>query len=241
MDDKVKEFVESIYKDMEESLKEVYKQQKESRDKLLKEIAMIILTCTVLNNVLSLSESDYKKKYNVLTTLIISLIRGDIKHESQRIKEILTNAVKNTFEFYSYNYNLEDVKKIIDDNFRGKHFSKRVWENEEKVAKTLKKQCQDFLKGKINVNQIKKCIENTYNTSAYNSKRLTETEVARCHAAAFDRFCKETGVKVLRYNAVLDKNTCNDCKEYHGKEYKFGEHPDVPRHPLCRCYYDIVE
>ena len=241
MDDKVKEFVESLYKDMEEALKRVYKHQKDSRDKLLKEIAMTILIYTVLNDVLSVSESDCKKRYNLLTALIIKLIRDDIKQEKQCINEILTGTVKKTFEFYSYNYNLEDVKKIIDDNFKGKHFSKRIWNNEQEVAKKLIKQCQDFLQGKINVNQIAKEIKNTYNTSAYNAKRLVETEISRCHIDAFEKFCEETGVEKLKYNAILDSKSCNDCRGYDGKVYEFGKHPRLPRHPCCRCYYDIEE
>lgn len=234
-------FVEGLYDDMKEQLNETYRQKKESRDKLLKEIAMIMLTYTILNDVMSLSKSDYDKQYNLLASLIISLTKGDIKKETANITNILKNTVKNTYDYYSYNYKLKDVEKIINQNFKGKHFSKRVWDNEEEVAKKLNQLCQDFLKGKINVNQIEKVIKDTYNTSAYNAKRLAETEVSRCHSGAFERFCKETGVKKVKYNAVLDGKTCSDCSDYHEKIYEYGKQPDVPRHPCCRCFYEIVE
>lgn len=234
-------FVESLYDDMEEQLKETYKQKKESRDKLLKEIAMIMLTYTVLNDIMSLSKSDYDKQYNLLASLIVGLSRGDIEQITSNTTNILKNTVKNTYKHYSYNYKLKDVENIINKNFKGKHFSKRIWENEQEVAKKLTKQCQDFLRGKINVNDIEKEIKNTYNTSAYNAKRLVETEVSRCHSAAFDRFCRETGVKKVKYNAILDMKACDDCKEYDGKVYEFGKQPSLPIHPMCRCFYEIYE
>ncbi|WP_346890328.1 minor capsid protein [Clostridium sp. UBA1056] len=136
---------------------------------------------------------------------------------------------------------MKDVKKIIDNNFKGKHFSERVWENENEVANHLHKKIDDFLNGKVNVNQIKKDIETTYNTNAYNAKRLTETEVTRCSSNAFDRFCKEAGVKKVRYNATLDSKLCDDCGQYHDKVFNLDKKIDVPRHPLCRCFYTIED
>lgn len=235
------DFVKSLYDDMDEELKEIYKTKKEYRNELLKAIAMILLTYTIVDNVLSLSENDYNKEYSLLGALIVKLSNGNIKQEMNNTTNILRNTVKNTYKHYSYNHNLKDVENIINDNFKGKHFSNRIWDNEQAVAKKLTQQCQDFLKGKINVNQIEKEIKNTYNTSAYNAKRLVETEVSRCHSDAFDRFCKETGVKKVKYNAILDSATCNDCKIYHGKVYDFGKHPKVPRHPMCRCFYEISD
>ncbi|EPY2275252.1 minor capsid protein, partial [Clostridium sporogenes] len=148
---------------------------------------------------------------------------------------------KNTFNFYSYNANLKDIRKIIESNFKGKHFSTRVWENEKAVGEHLHKQVKQFLDGKINVNQIKKDIEKTFNTNAYNAKRLTETEVNRCSSNAFDRFCIETGVKKVRYNATLDNRLCAICAPDNDKVFDFKNKIELPRHPLCRCFYEIVD
>ena len=238
-DKETEKFVEGLYNEMEEQINETYRQKKESRDELLKAIALILLSYTIVNDVMNLSKSDYKKQYNLLSSLILKLTKGDIKQETSNITNILDSTVKNTYNFYSYNYNLKDVEKIINDNFKGKHFSKRIWNNEQEVAKKLNKQCQEFLQGKINVNQIKKEIKDTYNTSAYNARRLVETEVSRCHSDAFDRFCKETGVKKVKYNATFC-NTCNNCMKDHGKVFKINDKPELPRHPMCRCYYNIV-
>ena len=241
--EEVKDFVESLYNDMDDSLKSTYRQKKESRDELLKAIALILLTYTIVDNVMSLSDKDYNKEYSLLSLLIIKLTKGDIRQISNNTTNILKNTVKNTYKHYSYNYKLKDVEKIINENFKGKHFSSRIWDNEQEVAKKLTKQCQDFLRGKINVNDIEKEIKNTYNTSAYNAKRLVETEVSRCHSAAFDRFCKETEVKKVKREEVLDSKTCSECMEHDGEIWDFNNpnKPILPEHPCCRGYWSIVE
>ena len=239
-DKEVQDFVESLYDNANEELNSTYRQKKESRDELLQAIGMILLTYTIVNDVMSLSKSDYDKEYILLYKLIKRLTKGDIKQIQDNTTKILESTVKSTFNFYSYNHNLKDVEKIINQNFKGKHFSKRVWDNEQEVAKKLTKQCQDFLQGKINVNQIAKEIKNTYNTSSYNAKRLVTTEVSRCHNESFRRFCYETGVKKVIRNAMLDNKTCTDCAEHDGEIYDIGKMPDVS-HPMCRCFYEVYE
>ena len=237
----VQDFVESLYNDMEKQLNDTYRQKKENRNELLKAIAMIMLTYTIVDNVLSLSKSDYDKEYILLYKLIKKLTKGDIKQIQDNTAKILESTVKSTFNFYSYNHNLKDVEKIINQNFKGKHFSSRIWSNEQEVAKKLLSQCQDFLRGKINVNEIEKEIKNTYNTRSYKEKRLVEKEVSRCHNEAFYKFCEETGVKKLMYNSVLDSRTCEDCSQYDGNIYDYDKKIELNRHPMCRCYYEVYE
>ncbi|WP_243447731.1 minor capsid protein [Clostridium tetani] len=238
---KEEKFIQSLYDEANEQLKEVYKEQKQNRDELLREIALIMLTYNVLDGLMSLKSRDKRKEYKRLAKLITSTTRSQKGRQTRVINNILNNTVRNTFDFYSYNANLKDVKKIIENNFKGKHFSTRVWENEKAVGKHLHKQVKQFLDGKINVNQIKKDIEKTYNANEYNAKRLTETEVARCSSNAFDRFCIETGVEKVRYNATLDRRLCSDCAQYHDRVFNFKDKIELPKHPLCRCFYTIED
>ncbi|WP_066677874.1 hypothetical protein ACT1UF_05615 [Clostridium septicum] len=235
------EFIESLYDEANEQLKEIYKEQKNIRNELLKEIAMVMLTYTIIDGVMSIGKSDKDKYYKKMSSLILNGHKNIGKNQIDIINDILSSTVNKTFNFYNYNANLKDVKKIVKDNFKGKHFSKRVWENEQETAKYLHKQINAFLNGKVNVNQIKKEIEKTYNTGAYNTKRLVETEVNRSSANAFDIFCKETGVKKVRYNATLDSRLCSDCGQYHDRVFDFKGKIEIPKHPLCRCFYTIED
>ncbi|MCW6061454.1 minor capsid protein [Clostridium sporogenes] len=233
-------FIEGLYDEANEQLKEVYKEQKQNRDELLREIALIMLTYTIIDGLMSLKSKNKRNEYRSLSRLITTATQGQKATQTRVINNILGNTVKNTFDFYSYNANLKDVKKIIENNFKGKHFSTRVWDNEKKVAEHLHKQVKQFLNGKINVNQIKKDIEKTYNNNAYEVKRLVETEVNRCEDDAFKKFCKETGVKKVIRNEVLDRRTCSECADLDGKIYDLNDAPGVV-HPLCRGFNTVEE
>ncbi|MBO0555296.1 phage head morphogenesis protein [Clostridium botulinum] len=237
---KEEKFIQNLYDEANEELKEVYKEQKGNRDELLREIALIMLTYTVLDSLMSLKSRDKRKEYKRLSKLITSTTQSQKGTQTRVINNILNNTVKNTFDFYSYNANLKDVRKIIESNFKGKHFSTRVWDNEKKVAEHLHKQVKNFLDGKVNVNQIKKDIEKTYNSSAYEARRLVEAEVNRCEDEAFKKFCKETGVKRVRRNEVLDRRTCSECADLDGKIYDLSDAPGTV-HPLCRGFNSIEE
>ena len=229
---KEEEFIQGLYDDANNKLNEVYIEQKSNRDDLLNDIAGILLTYTITKDIMGMSKQESSKEFSRLSKTIIQSSKGQAKLTESVITEILTATSKNTFSFYSYNAKLKDVQRIVDSNFKGKHFSERVWDNETEVAKHLHKQVNDFLQGKINVNQIKKEIEKTYNNNSYEVRRLVETEVNRCSNSAFDRFCIETDVKKVRYNATLDSKLCSDCGQYHDKIFDFNNKIKLPRHPF---------
>ena len=233
-------FVENLYDEANEELKEVYRQQKEVRDKILQEIAMIMLTYTVLDGLMNIKKNDKDEIYKKLSELIIINYKNISNKEVEVLKNILETTVKKTFNFYSYNSGLKDVRKIVESNFKGKHFSERVWSNEKNVANYLNKQIKSFVNGRVNVNQIKKDIEKTFNVSAYNAKRLVTTEVSRCQNEAFRRLCEETNVKKVKRNAILDSRTCDDCYPLNGRVYELKDMPQIS-HPMCRCFYEVYE
>lgn len=233
-------FIESLYKLAEKQLKKIYRNKRLNRDMLLQEVANILLTYTISNDVMDMDRATIDKEYKKMSKLIIDISKGEAASQEKIIQELLSTVVKETFSFYSYNKGLKDVKKIINNNFKGKHFSERVWSNEKEVAKQLNKNIQDFLKGKVNVNQIRKDIEKTFNASAYNAKRLVTTEVSRCQNEAFKKLCEETNVKKVKRNAILDSKTCDDCYPLNGKVYELKEMPQIS-HPMCRCFYEVYE
>jgi len=239
-DKEEQDFIESLYNEADRLLKEVYQEQKNNRDELLKQLASIMLAYNVLNDIMKLSTQDKKKEYNRLSKIITVGTKGQGAAQNKFINEILSSTINKTFDFYSYNVGLKDVREIIGNNFKGKHFSSRVWESESDVAKHLHKQVNDFLNGKVNVNQIKRNIEKTYNANAYNTRRLVETEISRVEDESFKRFCRETGVKRVMRNEEMDSKTCSECAGINKNVYDLEDAPGL-LHPLCRGYNTIVE
>jgi len=234
------DFVNGLYDEADKQIKEIYKEQKGNMDELLQQIATVMLTYTILDSLMGLSKKDKNKEYNKLSEFVTKRGKSQGTTQNKVIKEILTGTANRTFDFYSYNVGLKDVKEIIANNFKGKHFSSRIWTNESDVAKHLHKQVNDFLNGKVNVNQIKKNIEATYNTSAYNAHRLVETEINRVEDEAFKRMCKETGVKKIMRNEEMDSRTCSECAGINENVYDLADAPGG-MHPCCRGFNTIVE
>lgn len=237
------EFLKSLYKMSNEELKELYKLLKKNKDEVSQKIADILYKYTINDGVMDIKKVERVKLYRELSETITTTTNAVGVAEIALTEKILILVVQDTFKFWNYNINYEDVRKIIKKNFKGKHFSTRVWENEEEVAKRLHKLTHDFLDGKVNVNQIKKDLEKIFNADAYNVKRLVETEVSRCSTQAFERFAKETGVKKVRRNEILDGKTCDECESHDGDEWDFNDpsRPELPEHPLCRGFWEIVE
>jgi len=238
---KDEKFIKSLYDEAEEEMKIVYNKQKENEEELLKEIALIMLTYIVLKDVMNLKRKDRNKEFIRLTNIIENATKGQAELQEKTILNILTSITGKTFKFYSYNEGLKDVRNIIKDSFKEKHFSTRIWDNEQKVSKYLENQIKNFLDGKIGVNDIKKNIEKGFDASKHNAERLVETEVNRCSSTAFNRFCEEVGVEKVRYNAILDGRTCPKCSPHHDKPFDFDKKIELPQHARCRCFYEIIK
>ncbi|MBC5626761.1 minor capsid protein [Clostridium sp. NSJ-49] len=235
------DFIKSLYEMTDDEIKSLYKVLKKNKDELSQRLANILLDYTIADGNMDIKRVDRVKLYNDISKEVIDDSKEVSKIEVDLIDGILITVINETAKYWNYNIGFEDVRKIIKNNFKGKHFSTRVWDNESDVAKELHLLINDFLDGKINVNQIKNRINKTFNKGAYNAKRLVETEVARVEDEAFKRFCNETGVKKIKRNAILDTHTCSDCADYDGVIYDLDKAPTLPSHPNCRCFYEIVE
>ena len=103
-------FIENLYDEAEEELKEVYRQQKESRNEILQEIAMIMLAYTVLDGIMDIKKNDKDKIYKKLSLLIVTNYKNISNKEVEVLNNILESTVRKTFKFYSYNW-IKNCKK----------------------------------------------------------------------------------------------------------------------------------
>lgn len=239
-DQEQQDFVEELYDKANEDLKPLYEATNDNLKDFLKAIASILLTYDIIKDVMSMGKGEQAKEYTKMSKMIKNIVKRQAAQQEILINSILKDTVKGTFDFYNYNPDKKVAQELINDNYKGKHFSERVWDNEKTVGEHLHYQTNEFLKGNTSVNAIKKDIESTFNTSKYNAGRLVETEVSRCSNSAFDRFCVETDVKTLQYKATFEK-TCDICMADHDRIFTYKNKIEIPRHPKCRCYYEIVE
>ena len=233
------DFIRSLYEMTEKELESLYKLLRNDKSKFAKFIANIIYEHRVYEEVMVLDAKEKRKLNKEVNKRVQEHYKSIVGKEVTIITNVLENVITDFQKYWNYNIDFKDVKKMLERDYLGKHFSERVWENEQATAAKMKKSLYDFINGKVNVNQIKKDIEKTFNTSKYNAKRLAETEVARLHDEAFKRFCNEVDVKYIIWNAELDGRECEKCNSFHGKSYSVKGAPDMPQHPLCRCFFEI--
>ena len=239
--DKDEEFYSSLYEDVESELKEVYKANNEVKNDFLKDIAMLVITYKVIDAVLDMNKKEQLKESKYFLKVLSNFGEKEAEKVDKKIKDVLISSVEKACDHYSYNINRKDVLKIVNEAFKGKTFSERVWDNQQEVVNLMQKTINDFLKGNININQIKSIVAKQFDNNAFQVNRLVKTEVARAVSSAFDEMCKATGVKKVRYNSVLEKNTCPVCESRHGNIYKVEEKPETPSHPQCMCYFEVME
>lgn len=227
----------------------IYKNIKRDREIILDKISRVLLTYTVDNSKLVLSVGDRDKLYKDLSAIIDNLCKKEITTEKKLITKVLKESAKDRYGINNYILSLgvdfklkkiadKELDKIIKATIKGKNYSSRIWDNKNQIAKVLKSDIKKFLNGEIDVNSIEKKIKDRFNSNAYNSKRLVETEVARVMEESNNKWQEDRNIEYVMYCATLDNKTCDKCKQYDSKVYKKGEEPvKLPQHPLDRCTY----
>ena len=244
-----------IYEKYSKQIDEVAKIQKKSKQTILDEIAMIILEYNVTNEAMEISIQDKAKLKKQMNELINDVFKGEYESEKDIITNTLNNVAKDSYYSSSYiyglgvSYELKPVKqnilnKIINKKIDGKTYLSRIWKNKNQVAKMLKKEVNDFLNGKTNINSISKNIKNRFDVNYNVSNRLVRTEVAKVQCQANEVWANEHNIKKQLFCATLDRKTSKICQSLDGKIYDFNDvHKQIPPlHPNCRsCLIDIVD
>jgi SPP1 gp7 family putative phage head morphogenesis protein len=245
--DRTLEFTKEIYDKCEEQLNPLYNLQKKNRDKLLAEIAAILLSYHISDNILNLSAVDKKKLYLNISNSIAEKMKIELKVETNSTKGMLLDAAKLKYSTNNYIYSLgidykltqapeEVLNKIVDEKIDGEIWSKRIWSNKNDLANDLKIQVKKFLKGEINVNDIEKVIKTKYNANASNTSRLVKTEITRVQSASNDYWAKEHNIEQQLFMATLDNRTSEICRSHDGQVFDIddADKPMPPLHPYCR-------
>ena len=244
-----------IYEKYSKQINEIARTQKKSVFTILDEIAKIVLEYNVKNEVMDISIHDKAKLKKQMNDLINDVLKGEYESEKDVITSTLDDVAKDSYYSSCYiyelgiSYTLKPVKqnilnKIISKKIDGKTYSNRIWNNKNKVAKMLKKEINDFLNGKTDVNSISKNIKHKFDINYNVSNRLVRTEIAKVQCEANEVWAKQHNIKKQMFCATLDRRTSKICQSLDGKIYDFDDEDKKipPLHPNCRsCLIDIVD
>ena len=244
-----------IYEKYSKQINEIARTQKKSVFTILDEIAKIILEYNVKDEVLDITIHEKAKLKKQMNKLINDVFKDEYKIEKDIITSTLNDVAKDSYYSSCYiyqlgiSYTLKPVKqnvlnKIINKKIDGKTYSNRIWNNKNKVAKTLKKEINDFLNGKTDINSISKNIKNKFDIDYNISNRLVRTEIAKVQTQANEVWANEHNIKKQLFCATLDRRTSKICQSLDGKIYNFDDENKKipPLHPNCRsCLIDIID
>lgn len=174
---------------------------------------------------------------------------GDIKSAlAKRIKTALKQAFKDTYSLAGEKLgketawtvqNSKAAETIINTDWSGKHFSKRIWANTNKLSTDIRRKVTDcVIRGTAKDTAIKQIMK-SYDTGYNNAYRLVQTEVARTQNAASVERYKEEGVKKAKWVTAHDERVCPHCGAMEGKIFDIDKVPHI-MHPRCHCSVDPV-
>lgn len=228
--------------------KDVLKQYKAVMDSILAEIAQISLKYSE-NGELKISHAQRLK--------VLSQLAKTLKEQCAELAEYQDTAVTAAVEkvlddtYYSTAYAIDKGIKInksfailsrelidtaINLEIDGKTFSTRIWDDCTLLANRVKADVQKAMIQGSSTEKLARQIKKDFGSSAYQAKRLINTEVARAVTTAQDEAYKNCGVvSMVLWSATLEDNTCDVCAGYDGQYFALDNHPALPAHPGCRC------
>lgn len=179
---------------------------------------------------------------------ITSNMQGLTDEETKIVSDYLTKSYTTAFENTSGAINAMGIKKdfnILRKEFidaavnapvDGKRFSERIWDNTNKLANRIHSDVVNCVQTGQRPAEIARQIKKDFGSTAYQSQRLVNTELARVVSAAQMDVYRESGVvQKVMWSATLEENTCDECAELDGKYFDLNDAPSVPVHPCCRC------
>lgn len=174
---------------------------------------------------------------------------------NKRIETHLKQTYQETYLNRAYNYHKQTKKepnfkperleeeylqKAINENFKGKRFSERVWGSnmDELVSKVESLVTNDLNRGHP-IDQSSKLLAIEFERARNRAVTVLQTETNGIQAQATLDEYQDDNVKKYRYLATLEVHTCPICGELDGKVFlvkdaeKGVNYPTM--HPHCRC------
>lgn len=109
------------------------------------------------------------------------------------------------------------IEDILKNNWSGKHYSKRVWENTQAMSSELEHVLTKGMMNGAGVRKMAKEMSERMNVGMSAATRLIRTETTYVANASELQAYKEAGVEKLQYLATLDTKTSDICRRHDGE------------------------
>jgi SPP1 gp7 family putative phage head morphogenesis protein len=243
-------------KKADKDMKPILQAYKRSLDRTRTEIAKIHAQYSV-DGVLKVGK---KQRYIVLKNLEKNLLKQakelghiDVDHTTKILSDVYEDSFyRSAFTIdkgidTSIDFSIlrpEFVEAAVNTPIKGEMFSSRIWKNKENLVNSLRNKVERGMIDGIDVRKLSREITKEFEVSAYQSKRLINTEMARVMTNAQNEIYKQSGVvERILFDATLDNLTSEICQSYDGQTFSIDNVPQIPNdtHPNCRsCHVPVV-
>ena len=140
---------------------------------------------------------------------------------------------------FSFNHvSSKQIDKVLNMNWSGQHYSKRIWSNTQALAKGIKEELLVSLITGRTERETAEIISNKFGQGAMQARRLVRTESSFVSAELSGAARRECGIEKYQFIATLDLKTSKICREMDGRIFyerdrKAGVNCN-PMHPWCR-------
>ncbi|APT16498.1 minor capsid protein [Staphylococcus epidermidis] len=175
--------------------------------------------------------------------LIVKRSGIDIEHKIQdKLVDSVDREVERQAGILGEHVKIDDthVKAVVNSNFKGVTWSKRLWKDMAQVQKEVERITSHVILRGRHPNEFVSTFKKKTTATTYNAKRLLITESARVQAEAQKlTYLKELGEDAkYKYVAKIDSKTSKLCHSLNGEVFKVKDMmPGVnapPMHPFCR-------
>lgn len=230
----------NVYNDTSKYQKELIKIYNSASDEILEELYKISAKFEK-NGVISRFEfykvEHLKRMEKGFNDVLRELGEKIENKESKIILNAGEDVVKKTGKSLGIeiNYNEDLAKKLMQTDWKGSTFSKRVWRNSKKLENELNTQVKKgILTGKP-TSQIAIELDKSMGVGLSNSARLVRTETMHHMNDVNLQHMKSAGIQQVEEVVTLDERTSSECQPHHGRVWDIDKAPHLPRHPHCRC------
>lgn len=130
------------------------------------------------------------------------------------------------------------VESVLRTPWSGKNYSTRIWDNSDKLSKTIQEVVVSNVHRGTSVEKLAKEVQDRMNVSKNNAVRLVRTELNYVHNQATLDSLKSANMEYFQFIATIDKRTSSTCREHDNNIYPVAD-AEVgtnvpPLHPRCR-------
>jgi len=250
MDNKYRKLIENITleneKYTEKEMKAFYKALKDELSSINTMLGDMFIKYGVIG---SLKMTTSQKADMDVKTLLKNLTKRLGNMEVEKVSSILSDTYLNTYYKTAFINDMgikttlkfdiakkEFIDAAMNAKIDGEMFSDRIWNNKVLLADNVQGYLVNAMNGKLTLDQVAKSIRETFNTSAYNSKRLVNTENAKMQSQASIDIANNLGIEKHMWSATLDNKTSTEDADRDGILFDVNDTVNViPSKPNCRC------